>query len=264
MDDHQEQDKRQEERSILINFVLDKSGSMEEIREATIAGFNQFLLDQQQEGGSAAMTLTLFDTHFMTVVSGLPLAEVRPLDGRTYVPGGMTALYDAIARTMIITDQYVAANKPDQVLFVIMTDGQENSSREFDRQRIMEMIEDRQRTADYEFIYLGANQDAYSVGDGMGIRGGRSLDYAASPAETRSTMERVSWNVKSYRRLGEKTLESQAFFSDELESLGKESWDEHKAKRDRVPADPAGAADEKPHGSAGGHPTDATRADGEE
>jgi hypothetical protein len=233
MNDHQEQDKRQEERSILINFVLDKSGSMEEIREATIAGFNQFLLDQQQEGGSAAMTLTLFDTHFKTVVSGLPLAEVRPLDGRTYAPGGMTALYDAIARTMTITDQYVAANKPDQVLFVIMTDGQENSSREFDRQRIMEMIEDRQRTADYEFIYLGANQDAYSVGDGMGIRGGRTLDYAASPAEALKTMDKLSWNVKAHRRLGEKKLESHEFFSDELESLGKESWEEHKAKRDR-------------------------------
>ncbi len=246
MDTDQEQIKRQEERSILINFVLDKSGSMEAIREATIAGFNQFLRDQQQEGGSAAMTLTLFDAHFNTVVSGLPLAEVRPLDHHTYVPGGTTALYDAIAHTMTITDQYVAANTPDQVLFVIMTDGQENSSREFDRQRIMEMVEDRQKTADYEFIYLGANQDAYTVGDGMGIRGGRSLDYAASPSETRSTMDKLSWNVKAHRRLGEKKLASHEFFSEALESLGKESWDEHKAKRDNDPAGPAGGRQAEP------------------
>ena len=240
--------KRQEERSILINFVLDKSGSMEVIRDATIAGFNQFLHDQQQEGGSAAMTLTLFDTQFQTVVSALPLAEVRPLDGRSYIPGGSTALYDAIARTMAITDEYVAAHKPDQVLFVIMTDGQENASREFGRRQIMEMIENRQRTADYEFIYLGANQDAYAVGDGIGIRGGRSLDYAASPAETRKTMERVSSNVKAHRRLGEKVLTSHAFFSPELESLGKESWAEHKSKRDQEAA--GGAADQR--GVAGG------------
>jgi len=264
MDDQQEQIKRQEERSILINFVLDKSGSMQVIREATVAGFNQFLLDQQQEGGSAAMTLTLFDTSFATVVRATPLADVRPLDRHTYTPGGMTALYDAIAHTMAITDQYVAANKPDQVLFVIMTDGQENSSREFDRQRIMEMVEDRQKTADYEFIYLGANQDTYTVGDGMGIRGGRSLDYAASPAATRSTMDKLSWNVKAHRRLGEKKLASYEFFSEELESLGKESWDEHKAKRDAVPADPAGAAGGQSHGSASGRPADATRDDGEE
>ncbi len=122
----------QEERSILINFVLDKSGSMEIIREATVAGFNQFLRDQQEEGGSAAMTLTLFDTRFKTLVTALPVAEVRPLDRRSYIPGGNTALYDAIAHTLRLTDRYVEEHKPDQVLFVIMTDGQENASREFE------------------------------------------------------------------------------------------------------------------------------------
>ena len=146
----------------------------------------------------------------------------------------------------------MAANTPDQVLFVIMTDGQENSSREFDRQRIMEMVEDRQKTADYEFIYLGANQDAYTVGDGMGIRGGRSLDYAASPGETRSTMDKLSWNVKAHRRLGEKKLASHEFFSEELESLGKESWDEHKAKRDTTAARPA-AGRRNPGATVRGH-----------
>jgi hypothetical protein len=242
-----EQIKRQEDRSILINFVLDKSGSMEVIREATIAGFNQFLHDQQEEGGAATMTLTLFDTGFRTVVRALSLAEVRPLDHRTYVPGGMTALYDAIAHTMTITDEYVAAYRPDQVLFVIMTDGQENSSREFDRQRIMELIEDRQRTADYEFVYLGANQDAYEVGDGMGIRGGRTLDYAASPAATQATMEKLSLNVKAHRRLGEKKLESHLFFSPDLEDIGKESWEEYKTKRDRTAREAgAGPGGEQP------------------
>ncbi len=238
-----EQIKEQEDRTILINFVLDKSGSMEVIREATIAGFNQFLRDQREEGGSAFMTLTLFDTRFQTVTQAIPLAEVQPLDRRSYVPGGTTALYDAIAHTMTVTDQYVAANNPDQVLFVIMTDGQENSSRGFDRQQIMELIEERQRTADYEFVYLGANQDAYAAGDGIGIRGGRTLDYSASPAATRATMEKLSWNVKAHRRLGEKKLASHEFFSDAFEGLGKDSWDEHKTKRDQ-------AADEQPAAGA--------------
>lgn len=248
--DEQAHTKRQEDRSILINFVLDKSGSMELIREATIAGFNQFLRDQQEEGGSAAMTLTLFDTHCRTVVSALPLADVRPLDMRSYIPGGGTALYDAVARTMGITDQYVVERRPDQVLFVIMTDGEENSSREFDRQQIMELIEQRQRTADYEFIYLGANQDAYQVGSSIGIAPGRTLDYAASPAAAQATMERVSNNVKAHRRLGEKRLESMAFFSDELESLGRESWAEHKSRRDREAG--GGAPDGAPAGAQSG------------
>lgn len=223
----------QEERSILINFVLDKSGSMEAIREATIAGFNEFLRDQQEEGGSAAMTLTLFDTRFKTVVSALPISQVRPLDHRHYLPGGGTALYDAIAHTMRVTDDYVAECKPDQVLFVIMTDGQENSSREFGREQIMELIENRQLTADYEFIYLGANQDSYQAGRSMGIAAGRMLDYDHSPAATRATMEKLSWNVKAHRRSGEKQRSGAELFSAEFEERGKSSYAEHKEKLDR-------------------------------
>ena len=103
-----------------------------------------------------------------------------------------------------LTDDYVAAHKPDQVLFVIMTDGQENASREFSRSQVMHLIEDRQVSADYEFIYLGANQDSYQVGRSMGIAPGRTLDYDASPVVAAATMDRLSVNVKSHRRSGER------------------------------------------------------------
>jgi len=103
-------------RSILINFVLDKSGSMEGVRDATISGFNEFKNDQAREEGNAFFTLTLFDTRFMTVAEAVPVREVPDLDYSTYAPDGMTALYDAIGYTMRITDDFVAANKPDQVL----------------------------------------------------------------------------------------------------------------------------------------------------
>jgi hypothetical protein len=135
---------------------------------------------------------------------------------------------------MGIADQYAAANKPDQVLFVIMTDGEENSSREFDRQHIMAMIEDRQKTAGYEFLYLGANQDAYQVGSGIGIHGGRSLDYAASPAGALRVMNRVSWNVTAHRRTGGSRQKDGEFFSAQFESLGKMSREEYEAERDRA------------------------------
>lgn len=78
--------KKQEDRSILINVVLDKSGSMEVIRQATISGFNEFLGDQQREGGSARMTLTLFDTQFVTVATAIPVAEVAPWTSRPTRP----------------------------------------------------------------------------------------------------------------------------------------------------------------------------------
>ncbi len=211
--------------SILINFVLDKSGSMSSIRDATISGFNEFKNDQAREDGSAFFTLTLFDTEFRTVAEAVPLADVYDLTRERYTPGGMTALYDAIAHTMRITDEFVAKNHPKQVLFVIMTDGQENSSKEIRRDQLFEMIKDRQDNAHYEFIYLGANQDSYAVGDSIGLRPGRTMDWAASPAETAETMRNLSRNVRAHRRKAE--AQSAAFFSPEMDALGAldaEAW----------------------------------------
>ncbi len=207
-----------EGRSILINFVLDKSGSMEAIRDATISGFNEFKNTQAAEEGEAFFTLTLFDTEFDTVCKAVPMREVLDLDYTSYAPGGMTALYDAIGYTMRITDDFVAANKPDQVLFVIMTDGYENASHEFTRERIFAMIQDRQKLAEYEFIYLGANQDSYEASQQIGVRAGHSADYAASDAGSREAMLRASHNVTAHRRHGTKLRED--FFSAEVESLG--------------------------------------------
>ena len=209
----------EESGSILINFVLDKSGSMDSIREATISGFNEFKNDQAREDGTAFFTLTLFDTEFKTVVSAVPLNDVYDLTRERYVPSGMTALYDTIAHTMKLTDEFVAKNHPKQVLFVIMTDGLENASREIDRDQLSAMISDRQGNAGYEFIYLGANQDSFAVGRSIGLRPGRTIDYAASPEVTRSTMRHVSHNVRAHRRMAE--AQSAAFFSPEMDALGK-------------------------------------------
>jgi len=205
-------------RSILINFVLDKSGSMSSIREATISGFNEFKNDQAAEDGNAFFTLTLFDTLFETVCEAVPIREVPDLDHRSYEPGGMTALYDAIGHTIRVSDDFVAANKPDQVLFVIMTDGEENSSREFTRDRIFQMIQDRQNLASYEFIYLGANQDSYASGHDMGMRDGRMLDYAATEQGSRDAMLRASHNVRAHRRHGKPISEN--YFSEGMDALG--------------------------------------------
>jgi hypothetical protein len=214
-------------RSILINFVLDKSGSMGSLREVTISGFNEFKNDQAREEGEAFFTLTLFDTEFSTVCAAVPVREVPDLDYSTYVPGGLTALYDAIGHTLMLTDEFVALNKPDQVLFVIMTDGHENSSREYTRERIFQLIKERQQSAEYEFIYLGANQDSYGAGRGMGLREGHMMDWAATPEDAKRTMKRASHNVSAHRRHGEKLRDD--FFSQKLEQLGEIDGDAWKA-----------------------------------
>lgn len=223
--------KNQEERSILINFVLDKSGSMSSIHAATISGFNEFLGDQQREGGDARMTLTLFDTEFHTVASAVPVREIAPLDLGTYRPGGCTALYDAIGHTMRITNDYVSAHRPDQVLFVIMTDGEENSSREFDQRKVFDMIQERQKAAGYEFIYLGANQDAYAASEAIGIARGKAMNWEATPEVAAATMTRVSHNVRAHRRSGMAQQADTAFFSPAFEAEGAVDYDEHKRRK---------------------------------
>jgi uncharacterized protein YegL len=205
------------DRSILINFLLDKSGSMQVIRDATISGFNEFKNDQAREAGTALMTLTLFDTSFRTVATAVPITDVRDLTATIYDPNGNTALYDAVGHTLRLTDEYVAANHPDQVLFVIMTDGEENSSREFGRDAIFRLIEERQRDAGYEFVYLGANQDSYLVGGAMGIRAGRMLDYTATPDAAVATMRRVSRNVSAHRHFAEK--QAPEWFAADFEAM---------------------------------------------
>jgi hypothetical protein len=217
-------DRSDGERSVLINFVLDASGSMAPITDATIAGFNEFKNDQAAEAGRAFMTLTLFDTRFDTVFEAAPIAKVRDLDRRTYRPGGMTALYDAIGHTMAMTDRFVALNRPDQVVFVIMTDGGENSSREYDHAKILASIEEHQRMAEYEFVFLGANQDSYLAGQSIGIRPGRMLDYEATESGSREAVRRASKNVRAHRRVGAK--QSDELFTPHIERIGNMSAQE--------------------------------------
>jgi uncharacterized protein YegL len=220
-----------EDRSILINFVLDKSGSMETIRSATISGFNEFKNDQARAEGTALMTLTLFDTRFDTVATAVPVGNVLDLTSASYAPQGNTALYDAVGHTLRLTDEYVAKHHPDQVLFVIMTDGEENSSREFSRDKIFALIEDRQRDAGYEFIYLGANQDSYLAGRAMGIRAGRMLDYDATPDSARAMMQRTSMNVRAHRKwAAEQAPEMFSATFEAMADLNGEALEAQKAK----------------------------------
>jgi uncharacterized protein YegL len=218
-----------EDRSILINFVLDKSGSMDPIRMATIAGFNEFKNDQAREAGTALMTLTLFDTVFDTVVTATPIGDVLDLNTDTYQPDGMTALYDAVGHTMKLTDDYVAKHHPDQVLFVIMTDGEENSSREFTRDRIFALIEKRQKSAGYDFVYLGANQDSYLAGQRMGVRSGRMLDYDATPEGAQVMMSRLSANVSAHRRNA--AAQSPEWFAPDFEAMARMEGAELEAQK---------------------------------
>lgn len=180
--------------SLLINFVLDKSGSMGVRKQQTIAGFNRFLEDQQKAArdlqGHTWFSLTLFDTTFSHRYTAIPIESVPPLNAGTYSPGGSTALYDAIGSSVSQVDQM--AQRPDKIMFVILTDGMENSSVHWTRGRIFDLIKEK-RTQGWQFVFLGVDEDAYAASAGLGFARPSTLSYrSADSAKTYAALSRAA------------------------------------------------------------------------
>jgi hypothetical protein len=169
---------------------------MEAVADDTIGGFNRFLLDQKQAPGDGVLTLVQFDNEYEFVHRARPLAEVPPLSRQTFVPRGMTALLDAIGRTLNDTSDRLGkideSQLPGSVIFVILTDGHENASHEFSLATISKQITERQEQKKWRFVFLGANQDAIESGAGLGIDRNSSLSYAANGGGTRASLAALS------------------------------------------------------------------------
>ena len=153
-----------------ITMVIDRSGSMQSIRTDAEGGINSFIEQQKQEPSEANVTLVQFDTDYEFVHSGVPIRKVPAFK---LVPRGSTALLDAVGRAINETGARLAAmeesQRPGLVVFVIVTDGEENSSREFTRDQIRTMVEHQQSAYKWQFTFLAANQDAFAAGGSMGI-----------------------------------------------------------------------------------------------
>lgn len=164
-----------------ITLVVDRSGSMEAIRADAEGGVNTFLTDQAQHPGEALVTLVQFDTHYEFVHRGVPVQQVPRYE---LVPRGGTALLDAVGRAINETGERLAkmpeADRPGLVVFVVMTDGQENSSQEFSKATIKKMIEHQQTVYNWQFTFLGANQDAFAEAGSMGISMGGAANFTAN------------------------------------------------------------------------------------
>ena len=187
-----------------ITLVLDRSGSMEAVRNDTIGGFNAFLKDQQSAGvGEATVSLIQFDDIIESVYRAIPLADARPLTVQTFVPRGSTALLDAVGQTIEETGARLAglpeAERPDKVIFVIVTDGQENASRKYSMAQIGEMISHQRDSYQWEFVFLGANQDAIATAAHIGVPQAAALTYAHDGLGVMDAMETVSENVRAMR-----------------------------------------------------------------
>jgi hypothetical protein len=174
-----------------IAVILDRSGSMEQIRAATIDGFNEFLGQQKAAPGTADLHLVQFDDQYEPLYDK-PLSECQPLTTETFVPRGATALMDALGRTIVTLgskfEKLPEAARPSKVIVAIMTDGLENASQEYTAGRIREMISHQREKYNWEFVFLGAGQDAVLEGAKYGIPASHALTYAAAPLAARNAL----------------------------------------------------------------------------
>jgi uncharacterized protein YegL len=162
-----------------ITLVIDRSGSMQSIRDDAQGGINAFIAGQNKTPGDVLVTLVQFDTEYEFIHKGVPVRDVPPYELQ---PRGGTALLDAVGRAINETGARLAKlqeeDRPGLVIFVVMTDGQENSSREFTRAQVKQMIQRQQSDYNWHFTFLGANQDAFAEAGGIGILSAGAADFA--------------------------------------------------------------------------------------
>jgi hypothetical protein len=181
-----------------VAFVLDKSGSMGSIEEAVVSGYNDYLSELRAQGGETLYSLTTFNTTFDHVCVGERLDRVPELDHGLYRPDGMTALYDAIAHTVLETDGRLQAAGRDgeKVLVVVMTDGQENSSSDYDAHGITELVRGYDERPNWTFVYLGAGHanitETRHAAAAMGYEHTNSMLFSADPVFTRKSMRSLA------------------------------------------------------------------------
>ncbi|MFO7611552.1 MAG: VWA domain-containing protein [Clostridia bacterium] len=185
-------------------FILDKSGSMAGLEADTIGGFNSLLKKQKAEPGEAAVTTVLFDNNYVLLHDRFDIKGIRPITSAEYYVEGTTALLDAVGRTIqkIISVQRNSSDemRAGKVMFVIITDGMENASREYSYERIKAMIELERDKYGWEFIFLGANIDAEAVADEFGIKRDNAVNYHADSRGVELNYKAVGDAVSSIRQ----------------------------------------------------------------
>lgn len=178
-----------------IIVALDRSGSMSTVRNDTIGGFNTFVSDQRREAkGDVKLTLVQFDDQYEINYNGMPIQDVSPLTEATYTPRGMTALLDAVGKTINTVGDRLAKTpeneRPSLVIFVTLTDGQENASKEFKLAQIKTMITHQTEKYNWQFLFLGADQNSFQA-ESMGFSKSNTYNYAnAKTADTFSYLSR--------------------------------------------------------------------------
>lgn len=184
-------------------FILDKSGSMGGLEKDTIGGFNSMLKKQQELEGECKITTVLFDNNYELLHDRIDIRAIAPITAREYQVGGSTALLDAMGMTIHkiakVQGQTAEEYRAEKVIFVIITDGEENSSREYSIENIKKLVEMQKTKDGWEFIFLGANIDAVQTAGQFGINNDRAVTYLADSEGTSLNFTVMGAAVAEYR-----------------------------------------------------------------
>lgn len=185
-----------------ITLVVDRSGSMRTTAVEAQGGINRFVKEQQEFPGQASFYLADFDDRHADVFGPEDIKNFK--SNYTLEPRGMTALLDAFGKGIVRTGTYLAdmaeADRPSKVLFALVTDGGENSSHEYTQEQVRSMVKEQTDTYGWEFVFIGANIDAFGVGGGLGVT--NSAQYMNTDASVGSTYSAFSANTTAYRGAG--------------------------------------------------------------
>ena len=191
---------------VQIICILDRSGSMQKLTGDVIGGYNSFLAQQRQEPGTAEVTTILFDDKYETIAAGVDLQKAPELTSSTYYARGTTALLDAIGRTIMETagrmEKENICPMKRRVLFMIMTDGLENASREYDKATVKALIESTTNDYHWNYIFMGANIDSVAEAAAIGIRADHAMNYAHDSKGVQESFSRMSEAAKEARENG--------------------------------------------------------------
>lgn len=206
-----------------ISVVLDRSGSMATIADDIVGGFNTFIEEQRKEEGVARVTLVQFDSEdpFELLIDGEDLVRVSGLDPARYIPRGSTPLWDAVGRMIARIDSEIVtradAGEPiEDQLVLIVTDGFENASREFDGQNLASEIEARKNRA-WTFVFLGSDESTFNEGARMRVAAANTKRWDKSAEGSKQMFATMSHETSEFRKSqGEqRRLKSEKFFEDE-------------------------------------------------
>ncbi len=191
-------------------ILLDRSGSMDKVKDETIASCNNFLREQKKIVGDLTLTLAQFNSSISITEHMKPIAEVKELTSSSFKPDGFTALLDSLAKMIISTGEVLSnmkeEDRPSKVVFVVITDGHENASEEYKgesgKAKIAEMIKHQTEIYSWDFVFLGANQDSFATAKSMNIdtKDVQNFDHTSSGVKLMFTS--LSKGMEQYRMSG--------------------------------------------------------------